>query len=67
MLLGFGPKWSRTDPLREQLKNNSRHDVAAAAVEDFIICVQLNGGIFTTGKKKREGEKKKRFVYYVAL
>lgn len=50
-LSGFGPKRSRTDPLRERLRNESRHD-AAAICEGFIICVQLNGRILATVKKK---------------
>ena len=50
MLSGFGPKWSRTDPLRERLRSESRHDVAAIG-EDFLICVQLNGRMLATGQK----------------
>lgn len=53
MLSGFGPKWSRTDPLREGLRNESRRDVTAIG-EDFIICEQLNGRMFTTGEKKKK-------------
>lgn len=42
MLSGSGPKQSRTDPLRKQLRKESRHD-AAAILGDVIICVQLSG------------------------